>query len=470
LTISGPEPSPSDLLTLAAQDLACYGTLVWPEFELAAHVELLVSALEQVERGEVKRLLVSMPPRHGKSLLSSILFPSWYLGRHPDRAVIGASHSQELADAFGRKTRNLLLDDRHRAVFPACRMSEDSAAVSRFDTTAGGSYFGIGRGGGLTGRGGDLIVLDDPLRDAQEAASSAIRAQLKEWYSGVVYTRLAPGGAIVIVSTRWSQDDVAGWLLREHTDEGWKPIEMPAIAETSDGFRAEGDALWPSRFPIEALERIREQLGAQLWASLYQGRPAPLGGAIFKEQWFGSYREPPPSLRIVQAWDSAFKTATANDYSVCVTIGESKTGYHVLHVMRGKWEFPDLVRRMRDAAETWKPAAVVVEDAASGQSVTQVLKAETKLPVIGVKPQGSKILRAQLVAPMIESGKVLLPEAAAWKSALVDELASFPSGHYDDQVDALVHGLTYLRARPRAGEFKFIAVGPANATGRWRDY
>ena len=318
----------TDALGLAAADFGAFCALVEPGFELARHTEILVNALEAVERGECKRLIVSMPPRHGKSLLCSTLFPAWYLGRHPAAAVIGASHSQELADMFGRRVRNLMFSDAFRAVFPRCAISEDSAAASRFDLSAGGGYFGAGRGTAVTGRGAHLVVVDDPLRDAAEASSPTIRAGLHEWYASSLYTRLQPGGSVLIVSTRWSMDDLAGWLLREHPEEGWKVISLPALAEPSDPLgRAEGEALWPSRFDVAALEAIRAQLGSQAFAALYQGRPVPEGGAIFRLDWFRTFLKVPEFSRRVIALDSAFgKHADSGDYSASARSARRGTG------------------------------------------------------------------------------------------------------------------------------------------------
>src|SRR5580704_6040548 len=213
--------STSEILGLASVDLACYAVALWPGFEVARHHQTIIEKLEAVERGEITRLMIFMPPRHGKSLLTTQLFPAWYLGRHPDRGVITASYSQDLADDFGRRVRNFLDEPLHRATFPKCKLSEDSRAANRFGTTAGGTYFSVGVGAAITGRGAHAIFIDDPIKGAEEARSETVRRSLKEWYSSVARTRLQPGGAIVIIQTRWHEDDLAGWLLNEHGGEGW---------------------------------------------------------------------------------------------------------------------------------------------------------------------------------------------------------------------------------------------------------
>jgi hypothetical protein len=213
--------------------MACYAVAHWPGFELAAHHRIIVDKLEAIERGEIRRLMILMPPRHGKSLLSTQFFPAWYLGRNPERFVITASYGQELADDFGRRVRNLVSDPLHRAIFPAFRLSDDSTSMRRFNTTAGGSYYAVGRGGPITGRGAHLLIIDDPLKDREEAYSDTIRRSLHEWYSSVAYTRLQPGAAIVLVQTRWHEDDLAGRLLRENSSE-WEVLALPAIAESEE--------------------------------------------------------------------------------------------------------------------------------------------------------------------------------------------------------------------------------------------
>ncbi len=260
-TTSEQTPNKIEIAALARRDLAVYATAMWPSFEAAAHIRLIADKLEAVERGEIRRLMLFLPPRHGKSLLSTQFLPAWYLGRHPDRFVISASYGQDLADDFGRKVRNLIADPLHVALFPECRLADDSASMRRFNLTASGSYYAVGRGGPITGRGAHLLLVDDPLKDADEARSEPTRRGLHDWYASVAYTRLQPGAAIVLIQTRWHEDDLAGWLLREHPQEGWEVVSLPAIAEREGDFRKEGEALWPEKYSVAVLEQIRQAIG-----------------------------------------------------------------------------------------------------------------------------------------------------------------------------------------------------------------
>jgi predicted phage terminase large subunit-like protein len=433
-----------DLLGLAREDLACYSVGQWPPFELAAHHRLVVDRLEAVERGEIRRLIVCMPPRHGKSLLATQMFPTWFLGRHPDRFIISASYAQELADDFGRKVRNLVGEPLHRALFPGCRLADDSTSMRRFNTTAGGSYYAVGRGGSITGRGADLLLIDDPLKGRDEAQSEIIRRGLKEWYASVAYTRLQPGAAIVLIQTRWHEDDLAGWLLREQADEHWDLVSLPAIAEADDGFRREGKALWPQKFPLEALEQIRQAIGSAAWASLYQQRPAAAEGAIFKRGWWQYFTTIPTSGRIVQSWDSAFKAKSSNDFSVCTTWISNQQGNYLVSLWKDRVEFPELKKQVAAQAAAWRPHAILIEDCASGQSLIQELRT-TSLPILPVKADSDKVSRASAVTAIIEAGRVFLLQEAGWLTDFVDETASFPNGAHDDQVDSLTQALNYLR-------------------------
>jgi predicted phage terminase large subunit-like protein len=434
-----------EILRLIRDDLACYAVAMWPGFELAAYHQLIVERLEAVERGEIARLMISLPPRHGKSLLASQIFPAWYLGRHLDREIIIATYGQDLSDLIGRRVRTMVSDPLQLAIFPEFRLANDVASMRQFSTTAGGSYYAVGRGGAITGRGADLLLIDDPLKDQEEARSDVIRRALHEWYAAVAYTRLQPGAAIVLITTRWHEDDLAGRLLRQSGDEGWDVLSLPAIAEKDESFRRAWEALWPARFPLEALEWIRRALGGATWASLYQQRPSAAEGGVFKRHWWSWYRERPPFKRIVQSWDTAYKTGSKNDFSVGTTWGLAENGYYLLSCWRGRLEFPALKRQVVLLASEYSPAVILVEDQANGQSLIQELKCETALPIRPVAVDRDKVARTQAVTPLIEAGKVFLPESAPWLADFLDELAAFPTGVHDDVVDSVTQAPNYLR-------------------------
>jgi predicted phage terminase large subunit-like protein len=435
-----------DLLALARSDFACYCLALWPGFQLAAHHRVLIDHLEAVEQGRIRRLMIQCPPRHGKSTLASQLFPAWYLGRHPDRAVITASYGQELADDFGRRVRDLLRDPFHGAIFPDCCLADGATSFRSFRTTAFGTYYATGRGGPITGRGADLFVGDDLLKDYAEANSEVIRRSLHEWYAAVAYTRLQPGAAIILVQTRWHEDDLAGRILREHAAD-WTVLNLPAIAKVDGIFRKAGEALWPERFPVKALDDIRAAVGGSVWAALYDQMPSAAEGTIFKRRWFRFFSEQPRFSRIVQSWDTSFKTGAENDFSACTTWGVAENGYYLLWFWKGKAEFPELKRKMQLLAEAWNPSQIFVEDAASGQSLLQEMRVRTALPILPVKVDKDKTARAQAVTPLFEAGRVFLPQSAPWSNEYIDELAAFPNGVHDDAVDSTTQALNQLRYR-----------------------
>ena len=436
-----------ELLALAREDLACYAVALWPQFSLAFHHELIISKLEAVERGDISRLMIFVPPRHGKSLLVSTLFSSWYLGLHPDRHVVLATYGQELSDHLGRQGRNLVADPLHRVIFSSCILSEDSTAAHRYGTSQGGSYFAVGRGGPLTGRGAHLLIIDDPLKDSHEAGSETIRQGLHEWFTWTAYPRLAPNGAVILIQTRWHEDDLAGRLLADSTGEQWEVLNLPAIAERDECFRRKGEALWPEKYGLAKLERIHSIIGGRAFASLYQQNPAAADGVIFKRAWWNFYRPPVETqfVKVIQSWDTGFKKGAENDFSVCTTWGVSENAYFLLNLFRDKIEFPELKRMVTSLAEEWNPTEILVEDRASGQSLIQELKTSTLLPVISVKPDRDKQSRAQAITPIIAAGKVYLPENAPRLPEFLDEMASFPNGLHDDIVDSTSQALNYLR-------------------------
>ncbi len=342
MPLASPMRKPNkNALTVATEDLAAYSAVMWPPFELAPHHRTLVATLERIERGELDRVIIAMPPRHGKSLITSTLFPAWYLGRNPDRSIISSSYGQELASDFGRRVRGFVTDPLHRQIFPRCVVADDSNAVHRFGTLLAGNYYAVGAGGPITGRGANLLLIDDPIKSREQAYSVAERRSLQSWYESTAYTRLQPGGAIVVIATRWHEADLTGWLLKEHASEGWKLISMPAIAEENEGWRDEGAALWPSQFPLETLDRIKEAIGTQAWLALYQQRPFAEEGSVFHCGWWRSYTNPPECRTITFSLDTAFKATESADYSVIEVWGENPTGYYLLHVWRQRAEFPE---------------------------------------------------------------------------------------------------------------------------------
>lgn len=434
-----------EVFRLARASLASYAPLVFPSYQVFKHHSLLMRKLEAVETGTIRRLMIFMPPRMGKSLTTSELFPAWYLGRHPERSVITASYSQEFVEGFGRKVRNYVADPRTRTVFPELQLADDSRSAARFDTTAGGSYYAVGRGGAITGRGGHLILIDDPIKDMEEARSEAVRRQLHDWYASVLYTRRQPDTAIVLVQTRWHFDDLAGWLLREQKEEGWDVLNLPAIAEVDEGWRKSGDPLWPEKFPLEDLNATRRVTGTAVWSALYQQRPVPEEGSIFKAEWWQRYDEIPELTLIILSADTAFKAGSSNDYSVVTAWGVAKNGFYLLHVWRQRAEFPQLKRQLESMAAQFNPHAILVEDKASGQSLIQELQQSTRLPIRPVKVDADKVTRAHAVSPLVEAGRVFLPKAAPWLADFLDELSTFPAGAHDDIVDSTTQALNYLR-------------------------
>jgi predicted phage terminase large subunit-like protein len=438
---------------LARRSLIEYCRYTWPEYETPPHLIALAERLEAVERGDLTRLIVTMPPRHGKSELVSCRFPCWYLGRNPERSVVQAGYAESIALVHSRRARDVFIGPESRMLFPSVhyrpeRDGQESVipqrqAAHEWGTVQGGSYYAVGVGGGLTGRGFDIGIIDDPVKDAEEAGSDNIRDKVWEWYRTVFRTRAAPEAAILVVMTRWHADDLVGRLLKQEDGaDQWDVLHLPAI----DSF---GNALWPERYPLPVLGGIRTTIGSHAFASLYQGSPEVAGGNIIRREWWRYYTERPTFSRIIHSWDTAFKGGAGSDWSVCTVWGESATGYYLLDLWRGKVEFPELKRTAIALYDRDHPAAVLTEDAASGQSLIQELKRGTRLPVIPVKPDRDKVTRVNAITPLIEAGRVLLPERAAWLHEYLDEASAFPSGEHDDQVDSTSQALTWLTAGRR---------------------
>ncbi len=454
-----PTPSPEDF---AHSRLIAYAAYQWPGYRPARHHRLIARHLEAAERGDITRLMIFMPPRAGKSMLVSEFFPAWYLGRNPSHYLIAATYAQELADDFGRKVRNQIADPGFQSVFPGCTLKGDSQSAKRFhitqkseavSTDLDGAYFATGIGGPMSGRGSHLLLIDDAVKNREEAESPAVRQRNKDWYTSTAYTRLMPGGKIVVVMTRWHEDDLAGRLLSGHPHENWTVLSLPAVAEVEDAIgRRPGDALWPESFPLPTLEKIRNSIGSCDWSALYQQRPTPAEGGIFKAAWFKRYASPrfEEYQQVVQSWDTAIKADQLNDPSVCTTWGVRPDGYDLLQVLVRRLEYPDLKRLVAAQADAFGPDAILIEDKASGQQLLQDLKRATTLPLIGILPEKDKITRASGVSALVEAGKVSLPTHAPWLTDYEMEMLTFPNAPYDDQVDSTTQFLNWAKARAHA--------------------
>ena len=462
----------NDVLALAAQDFACYCQLIQPNLQLARHTLALIDRFEAVEhrvaalpalaarigkatgiqRLKPSREIWQLPPQYGKTTLAQLAV-AWFLGRNPTLSVIWASYGAALAEDSGKRIRSLLSDPLHRACFPGCEIAADSAAQDRIGLTAGGGAFFTGREGAITGRSATgLLLLDDMLKGREEADSATIRANLKKWFQQVAFTRLAPNAACILIGTPWHQDDLLSWLPAEHSEQGWRMLRLPALAEEDDALgREPGEPLWPEKHDAAQLEAIRKQMGSQAFVALMQLRPSAAAGTIFKSDWFRMFQHPWPSWqRILQSWDTSFgKSARSGDYSVCTTWAINNTGCHLLHIWRERVDFPRLKRAVQELAREWKPNQILLEDTGAGTSLRQQLLQDwpgLDVPQITpIVPKGSKTLRAQLVAPMFEAGKIFFSVDCPLLSVLVDELVSAPNSVHDDCMDSLTQALAFLR-------------------------
>lgn len=415
--------------------------------------------LEQVIAKESPRLMIFVPPRHGKTELSSRRFPAYALGRHPDLSVIAASYGADLAARINRDVQRVIDADSYRSIFPNTQLNGSNIRSSATGTSwlrnsdmfevvdHKGVYRSTGVGGGITGMGADILLIDDPVKDMEQAHSATYRQNVWDWYTGVAYTRLMPGGGVVVILTRWHEDDLAGRLLqamKAGDGDAWRVVSFPAVAEQDEKHRSEGEALHPERYSLDQLQRIKTAVGGRVWASLYQQRPAAAEGSIFKREWWQWYRERPALHGIIQSWDTAFKTSESSDYSVCTTWGVGEHGYYLLDRWRGKVEFPELKRTVEAHGAKWQPFALLIEDKASGQSLIQELKRDSRFPVLPIQVDKDKELRANLVTPLIEAGRVFLPADEPWAQDYVDAMATFPNAAHDDEVDSTTQALTYF--------------------------
>ena len=426
---------------------------VWPTFISGAHHKRMADAFERVANGTCKRLIINMPPRHTKSEFASYLLPAWFLGKFPHKKVIQASNTGELAVGFGRKVRNLVDSEVYNNIFPNLALQADSKAAGRWNTSKGGDYFAIGVGGTVTGKGADVLIIDDPHSEqeaAQAASNPDIYDKVFEWYTSGPRQRLQPGGAIVVVMTRWAQRDLTGQVLKsaaQRSGEEWEVIEFPAILPS-------GNPLWPQFWSIEELSALREELPNAKWQAQYQQNPVGNESAIVKRDWWKWWEkdDPPVCDYILQSWDTAFEKTQRADYSAGTTWGifaceEDNFAPNIilLNTYKKRVEFPELKRDVMREYNEYEPDSLIVEKKASGAPLIYDLRA-MGIPVQEYTPgKGQdKIARLNSVSDIIASGKVWVPQTR-WAEELVDEVAAFPSGEHDDLVDATTLALMRFR-------------------------
>ncbi len=489
--------------------------LIKPEFELADFQKELVKALDKLEKGTltqkdktpVRNLLITMPPRHAKSTFSTILFPAYYIAKNPSRYILSCSYNAQLAQDFGRQVRDIASQAEIGQAFPDFKMASDSRAQDVWRSDAGGAYFGVGIGGTTTGRPANLLIVDDPVKAREDAESATQRNKVWDFYTAALSTRLQPDASgqlpsQIIILTRWHPNDLAGRLMQtQDWQEGmWMHLDYPAI-KTTGGLKisridlppdhpkyikpGSGElskmspskrfvkeevehALWPERFPLSELKR-RERLNPRDFASLYQQKPYIEGGNLIKSEWWRYYPtdlNPNTFQSLIIAADTAFKKSEQADYSVAIVAGITADGdIYIVNVERGKWDYPELRHRLITLNSLWRGRglrALYIEDKASGQSIIQDLRRESGIAVVPYKVVHDKVSRVNGITPIIQGGRVFLPESAHWLDTFIQECVSFPSAQHDDQVDALTIALDVLSRQMVTPEQLF---GDLNANG-----
>ena len=439
----------------AKDDFMVFVNYVWPTFIHGEHHVKMARAFERVATGQCKRLIINMPPRHTKSEFASYLLPAWFLGKFPEKKVIQTSHTAELAVGFGRKVRNLVDSDVYKDIFPSVGLQADSKAAGRWATNKGGDYFAIGVGGAVTGKGADILIIDDPHSE-QEAALSETNPEIYdktyEWYTSGPRQRLQPGGAIIIVMTRWSKKDLTGQVVKAATQregEEWEVIDFPALLPS-------GKPLWPQFWSKIELLALKNELPNAKWQAQYMQQPTSDVSAIIKREWWRIWEEdyPPQCEFLIQSWDTAFLKTQRSDYSACTTWGVfyypddrgiEQANIILLNCFKRRMEFPELKQKAFEEWKEWEPDAMIVEAKAAGSPLIFELRA-MGIPVQEFTPSkgNDKIARLNAVADLFASGHVWVPNTS-WAEELVEEVASFPSGEHDDLVDSMTQALLRYR-------------------------
>ena len=432
----------------AQQDFLSFVREMWPGFIHGRHHALMAKKFQEIVDGKLKRLIINMPPRHTKSEFASNMLPAWFLGKFPEKKVIQCSNTAELAVGFGRKVRNLVGSEQYSKIFPDVTLRSDSKAAGRWATNHGGDYFAIGVGGTVTGKGADLLIIDDPHSE-QEAklaqGDPTVFDSVYEWYTSGPRQRLQPGGVIIVVMTRWSDKDLTGKLLKDDTE--WDIVQLPAILPS-------GNALWPEFWDIKELLDLKEELPVYKWNAQYQQTPTGEEGALVKRDWWQRWEadRPPKCEFIIQSWDTAFTKSQRADYSACTTWGifhlnENPDDVNIimLDAWKDKLEFPDLKDTAKRFYDEWQPDACIIEAKAAGAPLIFELRrmgvmVSDYTPVRG----NDKFVRINSVTDLFRSGRVWAPETK-WAEEVIEEMARFPNAEHDDLVDSTVQALIRFR-------------------------
>jgi len=435
--------------TVLKNDFLSFVKHVWPEFVEGYHHKKISDAFNRIQSGDLKRLIINMPPRHTKSEFASYFLPAWMIGNKPNLKIIQATHTAELAIRFGRKAKTLMDSDEYKELF-STRLREDSKAAGRWETNGGGEYFAVGVSGAVTGRGADLLIIDDPHSE-QDVNSQTAFDNAWEWYTSGPRQRMQPGGAIVLVMTRWSTKDLTAQLVnaaaKESKADQWEVIEFPAILPNDK-------PVWPEYWKIEDLLAVKASAGIAKWNAQYMQNPTAEEGAILKREWWQDWdKDYLPALQhVIQSYDTAFLKKETADYSAITTWGvfQENEGdpQHLilLDAMKERLEFPELRRVAKEQYDYWQPETVLVEAKASGLPLTYELR-QMGIPVVNFSPSkgNDKHSRVNSVAPLFESGMIWAPKAKEFAQEVIEECASFPYGDHDDLVDSTTQAIMRFR-------------------------
>jgi predicted phage terminase large subunit-like protein len=435
----------------ARENFLSFVKCVWPEFIEGAHHRIIAKKFNDLASGKINRLIVNMPPRHTKSEFASYLLPAWMVGRNPKLKIIQVTHTGELAIRFGRKAKHLIDSEDYRKIFETT-LQEDSKAAGRWETAQGGEYFAAGVGGAITGRGADLLIIDDPHSE-QDALSGTALESAYEWYTSGPRQRLQPGGKIVCVMTRWSTKDLTGMLLahqKEAKSDQWHVVEFPALMDHGPGKQK---PVWPEYWKMEELEKVKATLPVGKWNAQWMQKPTSEEGALIKREWWCRWKQDwiPKLYHVIQSYDTAFLKKETADYSAITTWGvfypdnDSKPNLMLLDSIKERLEFPDLRRRALEQYKYWKPETVIVEAKASGLPLTYELR-QMNIPVVNFTPSrgNDKHMRVNSVAPLFESGMIWAPEQN-FADEVIEECAAFPHGDHDDLVDSMTQAVMRFR-------------------------